>query len=81
MLSARAQRDLEKLPDGIASRIRVALKDLGDNPFHPSLSVRKLQGRKAAFRLRVGDYRVLYELDGDVREVFVRTIADRKDAY
>lgn len=41
---------------------------------------RKLQGREG-WRIRVGDYRVIYEIDDTTREVLVVTLVHRKDIY
>ena len=79
-LSTQAAKDLDKLTDDVAARIRAALLDLACDPFRPGLPVKKLQG-ESTLRLRVGDYRVLYIADRITRLLHVLRIRNRKDAY
>ena len=74
----RAQRELERLHSGIYERIRDAIRALGEEP-RPS-GCRKLSGR-AGWRIRVGDYRVIYEVDDSAAEVTVLHIGHRRDVY
>jgi mRNA interferase RelE/StbE len=74
----RAQRELEDLPPDVYRRIAVALRDLANNPRPPGCQ--KLSGRDA-WRIRVGDYRVLYEIDDPARTVLVVHIGHRRDVY
>jgi mRNA interferase RelE/StbE len=59
-LSKRADRELALLEQSTRSRIVGRLEELGDDPF-PRGAI-KLQGREGVYRIRVGDYRVLYEV-------------------
>ena len=52
--------------------------ELGDDP-KPHGSI-KLSGRDGR-RIRVGDYRVIYEIDGDAHEVTVLDVGHRRDIY
>ena len=60
LLKASAERELTRLPDRLHDRIVKHLLKLSEQPRPPGS--RKLQGTDA-YRLRVGDYRVLYEVD------------------
>lgn len=51
---------------------------LGDNPLPPKAL--KLRGREG-YRIRVGDYRILYTFDGKVMTVLIIKIGHRKDVY
>ena len=51
---------------------------LGDNPLPPKAL--KLRGREG-YRIRVGDYRILYTFDGKVMAVLIIKIGHRKDVY
>ncbi len=53
--------------------------DLSDNP-RPS-GVKKLCGYTSTYRVRVGDYRIVYEVDDSAQEVCLLHVADRKDVY
>ena len=74
-----ARRELEKLPSAAVARILPAIRDLSANP-RPNGS-RKLGGEQATYRIRVGDYRVIYEVDDATRQVLVTRVRHRKDAY
>ena len=74
-----ARRDLKRLPQPIQLRIADALRDLQDNPRPPG--VKKLVGEPNSWRIRVGDYRVLYEIHDGRLLVLVINIGHRKDVY
>jgi len=78
-LRPAAVRDLKALPLGIKARIEKAIDSLQANP-HPSGS-RKLIGFENEWRLRVGNYRVLYVIDDSTHSVVVARIAHRREAY
>lgn len=83
LLSRTATRQLERLPTPAAARIREKLKVLAEDPFtpRPGADIRLLWGHDEPplYRLRVGDYRVLYfVLKADVR---VTEILHRSQAY
>ena len=74
-----AEKELEKLPKNTNSRITEALLKLADNPRpHGSL---KLQGEGDLYRIRVGSYRVIYEIHDAQVLVLVVRIRHRQDAY
>ena len=77
-LSPAALREARRLPPREKERIDRALAELAENP-RPS-GVRKLRGMEG-YRLRVGDYRILYEVDESVEEVTVWRIMSRSDVY
>jgi len=74
-----ARRELERLEARIARRILVRIEALAQDP-RPHGCV-KLQGAADLWRIRVGDYRVIYSLDDDARLVDVRIVRHRGNAY
>lgn len=74
-----ARKELERLPVDFALRILKRIEALAIEP-HPSNSL-KLQGSADLWRMRVGDYRVLYSIDESKRLIDVSAIRHRKDAY
>ena len=74
-----ARRELERLPAQAVERVVRAVRRLEIDP-HPRSS-RKLAGSEATYRIRVGDYRVIYEVDDAGRGVLVTRVRHRKDAY
>lgn len=79
LLRPAALHDLRKLPDGIRQRIEFALDGLAENP-RPS-GCKKLVGFEDEWRLRAGDYRVLYVINDSTRSVTIARIAHRREAY
>ncbi len=74
----RAQRELTRLPVGAYERVRDAIHALGQDPRPPGCL--KLTGREA-WRIRAGDYRVIYEIDDEQRLVTVLHVGHRRDVY
>ena len=66
------------MPDDVASRILRRLAGLETNP-RPA-DVKKLKGRDA-WRIRVGDYRVIYEIHDRVLQIIVITVGHRREIY
>ena len=75
-LTNYALKSLKKVPSHSSLRIRDALKKLAENPFMGE----KLTG-KQAYRVRVGDYRLIYEIHDNILVVLVVNIGHRKDIY
>jgi mRNA interferase RelE/StbE len=69
---------MDRLPSEVHRRISEKILTLEDNP-RPSGS-QKLRGEEN-YRLRVGDYRVLYTIDDKARRVLVYGVAHRREAY
>jgi mRNA interferase RelE/StbE len=72
-------RDLKALPANVQKRVINQVEKLVDNP-RPYNSV-KIEGGKDAYRIRVGDYRVLYQIREKVLLILVVRVRHRKDAY
>jgi mRNA interferase RelE/StbE len=78
-LLVTARRQLLRVPARVRSRIAVAIRALAADPRPPGC--KKLAGSTDYFRIRVGDYRVLYEVrDRDVL-VLVIKIGHRREVY
>ncbi|MEQ1790055.1 MAG: type II toxin-antitoxin system RelE/ParE family toxin, partial [Rickettsiales bacterium] len=75
-----ARRQLKKLPMNVGRDIRYSLDSLAKNPFADGADVKKLKGRDG-YRLRVGNYRVIYEIESNKLIIHVLEVADRKDIY
>ena len=58
----RAARDFKSLDGSVRRRIKQRIDSLADNPY-PS-GIRKIEGEEELYRLRVGDYRILYQAKG-----------------
>ena len=77
--SKTASKELADLPTQVVNRIVPAIKKLGDDPRPPGC--KKLKGEQDAWRIRIGDYRVIYTVNDVVRIVDVRSVGHRKDIY
>lgn len=78
ILKRSAQKELEALPDPIMQKIYDQIKILVDDPW-PRQS-KKLQAGKG-YRLRVGDYRVLYEVEQKTWAITIYAVRHRREAY
>ncbi len=78
-LERAAERDLRRLPTRLHNRIISAIQALADEP-RPS-GCRKLSGSDHDWRIRVGDYRIVYEIDDNAKEVRVNRVRHRREAY
>jgi mRNA interferase RelE/StbE len=74
----RAQKELAQIPHGDYERIVEAVRGLAENP-RPA-GCRKLAAREG-WRIRVGDFRVIYEIDDGQRSVTVLHVGNRRDVY
>lgn len=79
LLARQAERDLRRLPAEIFRRVVRDLKELTQNPRPPGC--RKLTGSPNDYRVRVGDYRILYEINDEDRKVQVLRVGHRRDVY
>jgi mRNA interferase RelE/StbE len=75
----RAQRDLCTLDRPVQQRLRWHIDRLGENPFPPG--AQKLHAEEPYYRIRVGDYRVIYQVKAHQPVVIVVKIGHRKDVY
>ena len=71
---------LRKMPPPQVRRIRRELDKLAENPERRDIDVAKLGGRPG-YRLRVGDFRIIFERDNEVRTIDVLRIASRGQVY
>lgn len=70
---------IAKLPKSINNRLIPKIKNLGEEP-RPS-GAKKLQGAEDLWRIRVGNYRIIYSIEDTILIVDVIQIAHRKDIY
>jgi mRNA interferase RelE/StbE len=77
----RAVRQLRAIPQPAALTILKALTPLGDDPRRPDSNVKKLTGYEDRYRLRVGDYRVIYEVQDGQLVILVLGVGHRREIY
>ena len=78
LLTKKAEKQIDKLKDNIAIPILEAITQLENNP-RPT-GCKKLKGRDA-FRIRIGNYRVIYEIFDNELLIEVIALGHRKDIY
>jgi mRNA interferase RelE/StbE len=78
--SRDALKALLRMPSNTARLIRTKVEQLAADPFAPNNNVKRLKGMDA-FRLRVGDWRVVYEIDRRTIVIFVIRIGPRSSVY
>jgi mRNA interferase RelE/StbE len=75
----RAERDFKSLDGSIRGRIKQRIDSLAENPY-PS-GIKKIEGEEELYRLRVGDYRILYQVKSKILLVLIVRIGHRRDVY
>ena len=79
-LKRRAERELRNLPQNIRARVDVRLQQLANSPRPPG--VVKLSGESDShWRIRVGEYRILYQIDDSRHIIEIYRIKHRRHAY
>jgi mRNA interferase RelE/StbE len=74
-----AEKQLRKISEPMHERIVNAILPLAENP--RPVGAKKLSGTMNDWRIRVGDYRVLYEIAEEIRIVRIFRVAHRRDVY
>lgn len=74
-----ALRELKRIDKATIPRIVAAVEALADDPF--PLGVRKLHGTEHTYRLRISDYRVLYEVHQSSVRIQIIRVRHHKDVY
>jgi mRNA interferase RelE/StbE len=77
----RAVRQLRAIPQPAALTILQALTPFGDDPRRPDANVKKLTGYEDRYRLRVGDYRVIYDVTDKELVILVVGVGHRREIY
>ena len=80
VFTKQALLSLRRIPRNIAMLIREKLEQLAEDPYAPNNNVTKLVGRPG-YRLRVGDWRVIYELQDGQLILLVIKIGPRGEVY
>ncbi len=78
IIKPSARKDIDKLPDKELKRIVTRLEQLRINP--RPIGVQKLSDEEG-YRLRSGNYRILFIINDKIKNIFIFRIKHRKDAY
>ena len=77
--AASATKEMRDLTSTIVERILPRIRELADNPRPPGC--KKLHGFKNRWRIRVGDWRIVYQIDDGRKAVDIARIAHRREVY
>jgi mRNA interferase RelE/StbE len=79
LLHSKVPRELKSLPKDIRHKAKETIDALASNPIPPAAA--KLQGRMGCYRIRIGNYRIIYEVHVTEIVVYIVGIAHRKEVY
>ncbi len=74
-----AERDLKRLPQSLFLRLNDQILALREEP--RPVGTRKLKGKLEGWRVRVGDYRIVYQIDDSAQVVTIIRVRHRRDVY
>ncbi len=74
-----ATKEIRRLPSETVRKILDAVADLASDPF--PANVRKLTGSEHTYRIRIGDYRIVYDIHSSTLIIEIVRVRHRKDAY
>jgi mRNA interferase RelE/StbE len=79
LIKRAAERDLRRLPRPLFNRLNRQILALREEP-RPA-GAKKLKGRLEGWRVRVGQYRILYQIDDETQTITIARVRHRRDAY
>jgi mRNA interferase RelE/StbE len=78
-IDRNVEKSLRKVPSEMVPRLFEAIKALASDPLPPGS--RKIAGTERNYRIRVGDYRIIYEIDPKSQLLVIHAAGHRKDVY
>jgi mRNA interferase RelE/StbE len=72
-------KEMRRIPTTVARHLHARFVSLADDPFPPGSQ--KMQGHKQYYRIRLGSYRIVYEVATEIRIITVIRVAHRKEVY
>lgn len=72
-------KDFRRLPEPVVERVMKRIEQLKDEPLPHG--VEKLETAERLYRIRIGDYRIVYEVEMPVRQVMIHYVRHRREAY
>ena len=76
-----ARKEFQRLPKRIQARVVEALSFLAGNPYSELLQIKKLRGVDELYRIRIGDYRLVYTIEAEELIVILVKIGHRREVY
>ena len=82
VFTRNAERYYNRLDDNTAARINRAMDLISQNPtYNQNRNIKKLSGRDREYSYRVGQYRIIYQIDEDLQVCNILSIGPRGDVY
>lgn len=81
IIKRQAKKKLQSLPLRQRARIAEQIVQLGRNPDATTLDIKKMVGQVGTYRLRIGDWRVVFERQDDIKIIAIEKIGARGDVY
>ena len=81
LFAKSAHKEFKSCPNKTQDKIIEALQMVSTNPFSDLLQIKKLKGAPSLYRIRIGDWRIVYEIRKDAQTIVVIKIGHRKDIY
>lgn len=78
-IAAGAAREIRKLPAQVCALVLEEISKLADDPLPPG--VRKLAGVPDGYRVRKGDYRIVYTIEDNILKIDIVTVGHRDEVY
>lgn len=78
-LSKQAEKSIKELQTAYKEKIILVLKNLEKNPFY--YPYKKIRGEEKLYRVRVGIYQIIYEIEQDKSVIYIIKISSREKAY
>jgi mRNA interferase RelE/StbE len=78
-IEKKAEKDLRKLPKNYQNKIIQKILNLKDNP--KPIEARKITSSENYYRIKVGDYRIIYEINYKEKRINIFRVRHRKEAY
>lgn len=73
------QKDLRRLPKATLARVLKRLEELGEQPLPRQAT--KLAGAERLYRVRVGEYRIVYEVESNAQRLTIHVVRHRREVY
>lgn len=78
-LKPSVEKDFRSLPKTVLARVLSAIENLAKEPFPNKIT--KLEGTERTYRIRIGDYRVVYEIEKTDKVIVVLYVRHRREIY
>lgn len=76
-----AYKEYQKLPQQICQKVDKVFKTLISDPFDKTLDLKRIRGKQNYYRVRIGNYRIVYQVKESILLILIIRVGHRKDIY